>query len=206
MLFHLAWKIFVIGYYCQDTNFKSYTWQAPVSSVCGCILILMANMFLACRIYGLTESRLQSGLIVVLSATAFVFGVSTVILPWASKDSAAYISFDNTAENATMIIWHVLQAISEFFISAFLIRALLNNRTGFKKSDSLVQYLMRRVIELGLFAAIWSFAGVATWFLLPRYTIYALFEMTVGAIYTHVGVLSPQNLSIFTGALVLDDI
>ena len=37
-------------------------------------------------VYGLTKSRLQSGLIAVLSATAFVFGVSTLILPWASKD------------------------------------------------------------------------------------------------------------------------
>jgi len=146
----------------------------------------MANMFLACRIYGLTESRLQSGLIIVLSATAFVFGACTVILPWTSKDSAfAYTDFNNTAENATTIIWHVLQVTSEFFISTFLIRALLNNRTGFKKSDNLVQYLMRRVVELGLFAAIWSFAGVATWFLLPRHPVFALFEVTVGAIYTH---------------------
>jgi len=58
---------------------------------------------------------------------------------------------------------------------------------------------MRRVVQLGLFAAIWSFAGVATWFLLPRYTIYALFDVTVGAIYTHVGVLSPRGVSIFYG-------
>jgi len=65
---------------------------------------------------------------------------------------------------------------------------------------------MRNVIQLGLFAAIWSFARVGTWFLLPRYTIYALFEMTVGAIYTHVGVLSPRDLSIFMRMLVLDDI
>jgi len=42
--------------------------------------------------------------------------------------------------------------------------------------------------------------------LLPRYTVYALFEATVGAIYTHVGVISPRDLSIFTGMLVLDGI
>jgi len=29
----------------------------------------------------------------------------------------AFTDFDNTAENATTIIWHALQAISEFFIS-----------------------------------------------------------------------------------------
>ena len=85
-------------------------------------------------------------------------------------------------------------------------RALLKYRTGLKKSDSLVRYLMRHVIQLGLFAALWSFAGMATWFLLPRYTIYALFDVTVGAIYTHVGCSFSRNLSMFTQMLVLDDI
>jgi len=185
MLVHLAWNLFVIGY-CQATNFKSYTWQAPVSSVCQCVLVLMANTLLACRIYYLTGSRLQSGLVIVLSATAFVFGVCATILPWTSKVSIfIYTDFKNTAEYALTVIWHALQATSEIFLSAFLIRALLNSRFRSKKSDSVVLYLMRRVIQIGLFATIWSLAGAATWFLLPKYTIYALFTVTVGPIYTH---------------------
>ena len=68
----------------------------------------------------------------------------------------------------------------------FLTRALLNSRTGFEKSDNLVYYFTRRIIQLGLFAAIWSLAGMATWFLLPKYTVYAFFDMTAGPIYTHV--------------------
>jgi hypothetical protein len=33
----------------------------------------------------------------------------------------AYTDFDNTAENATTVIWHVLQATSEVFISGMSI-------------------------------------------------------------------------------------
>ena len=69
---------------------------------------------------------------------------------------------------------------------AFLTRALLNSRIGFEKSDTLVYYLTRRVIQLGLFAAIWSLGGMATWFLLPKYTVYGFFDMTTGSIYAHV--------------------
>jgi len=69
---------------------------------------------------------------------------------------------------------------------AFLTRALLNSRIGFEKVDNLVYYLTRRVIQLGLFAAIWSLGGMATWFLLPKYTVYGFFDMTTGSIYTHV--------------------
>ena len=80
----------------------------------------------------------------------------------------------------------------------FLIRALLKSRSGFKKSDSLVHYLTRRVVQLGLFAVIWSLAGMATWFLLPKYTVFAFFDMTSGSIYTHVSGSLSQNPSTFT--------
>ena len=35
----------------------------------------------------------------------------------------AFTDIDNTAENTITIIWHVLQAISEFFISSVSIRS-----------------------------------------------------------------------------------
>ena len=104
-----------------------------------------------------------------------------------------------------VVSWNVLQVISESLISGvsvhsslidvgifcnirlvFLIRVLLNSRSGLEKSDSLVHHVTRRVIQVGLFATTWSIAGVATWFLLPRHTVYTFFDMTAGSIYTHV--------------------
>jgi len=96
-----------------------------------------------------------------------------------------YTKFTSPAQNATSVVWHVLQAISEFLISAFLIRALLKSRSGFKRSDNLVRYFTRRIIQLGFFAVVWSLAGMATWFLLPKYTVFTIFDMTSGSIYTH---------------------
>jgi len=92
--------------------------------------------------------------------------------------------------------------MSDFSINiAFLTRALLNSRIGFEKSDNLVYYLT------GLFAAIWSLAGMATWFLLlPKYTVCAFFDMTTGSIYAHVSSLFFWNPSLSTGMAFLDDI
>ena len=69
----------------------------------------------------------------------------------------------------------------------FLTLALLQSRTGFQKSDGVVRYLVGRVVQIGFFAMLWTIAGLATWFLMPRYVIYALFDVTSGTIYTHVG-------------------
>jgi hypothetical protein len=83
---------------------------------------------------------------------------------------------------------------------------LLNSRSGLEKSDSLVHHVVRRVIQIGLFATTWSLVGMATWFLLPKYTVYAFFDMTVGSIYTHVSGPLSWNASVFTEMMLSDDI
>jgi uncharacterized membrane protein len=55
---------------------------------------------------------------------------------------------------------------------ALLIRVLLNTRSGLEKSVSRMHYLTRRVIQLGLFATLWSLAGMVTWFLLHHLRIF----------------------------------
>ena len=73
------------------------------------------------------------------------------------------------------------------FHVVFLSRALLKSRTGLQKSDSIVNYLLRRVIQIGFLAALWTVAGLATWFLLPKVLVFMFFSSTVGPMYTHVG-------------------
>jgi hypothetical protein len=63
----------------------------------------------------------------------------------------------------------------------------LRSRSGLEKTSNLIHYIARRVIQLGLFAMIWNFTAMATWFLMPKYTVWSFFDTTSGAVYTHVG-------------------
>ena len=81
------------------------------------------------------------------------------------------------------------------FHIVFLARALLKSRSGFEKSDSVVNYLTRQVIQIGLFANLSVIAGLATWFLLPKASVFLLFDLTLGPVYTHVSVYFLQILS-----------
>jgi hypothetical protein len=77
----------------------------------------------------------------------------------------------------------------------FLARALLKSRTGFQKSDSVVNYLTRRVIQIGLLAALWVVAALGTWFLLPETAAYRILDITTGPVYTHVSsFFLPSNM------------
>ena len=62
------------------------------------------------------------------------------------------------------------------------------SRNGLHKSDSIVNFLVRNVIQTGCLAAAWAIAALATWFWLSRNVmIYRIFDFTSGTIYTHVG-------------------
>ena len=85
------------------------------------------------------------------------------------------------------------------FHLVFLARALLKSRSGLEKSDSVVYYLTRQVIQIGFFATLSAIAGLAAWFLLPSVAVYKIFDATVGLMYTHVSSsFFPRLTNIYT--------
>lgn len=193
ILWDLAWNVYIVSY-ALITDPKSVTWQAFANSLCQVVLIMMANAFLAHRIYTLTQSRLQSGLVLAFSSMAFIVGVVNLSTTWKLKSNLQPFTH---AQLAASGIWHGLQAIAECFIMYFLTRALLKSRSGMKTSDSIVHHFVRNAVQSGLFATIWSLAALGTYFLLPKWTIYTIFDLTSGSIYTHMifdGLLSRTRL------------
>jgi hypothetical protein len=79
--------------------------------------------------------------------------------------------------------------------TVFLTRALLKSRSGSQRPDNIVNCLIRSVIQIGLLGTIWALAGLTTWFFMRRAVIYEIFDLTVGSIYTHVGVSSIRYIA-----------
>jgi len=85
----------------------------------------------------------------------------------------------------------------------FLSRGLLGARSGLKRSNSVVNQLVRNAVQTGLFAMTWSMVALGTYPLLPDNTVYTVFDATSGLIYTHVSDrLFRASWHIFTGGRV----
>ncbi|KAI0250855.1 hypothetical protein BJV78DRAFT_523801 [Lactifluus subvellereus] len=186
-LWQMAWSIFITNYG-LPLKPQACTWGSLVHSVCQCVLVLSANVFLAMRIYSLTKSRLLSGLVMAFSTSAFIVGIVTTVITWDGSLASSYLAtlYLSTTQKAMSVLWHGFQAIAECLITVFLARALLKSRTGLQRSDSVVNYLIRQVIQIGFFATLWAIAELATWFLLPSAAAYKIFDATAGPMYTHV--------------------
>ena len=70
--------------------------------------------------------------------------------------------------------------------TVLLTRALRNSRSGHQRTDNVLKRIVRRVAQIGLLGTIFALAGLTTWFFLQSATIYVIFDMSVGPIYTNV--------------------
>ncbi|KAH9973207.1 hypothetical protein BGW80DRAFT_257035 [Lactifluus volemus] len=181
-----------------------YIFASIAQSVGQSVLVLSANIFLAIRIHTLTKSRLQTGLVIAFSISAFLVGLfltynSTAIMigiadtmiflqgvPSALQTELSGGFSLSTIQKVTAVVCYGLQVIAECLIMVFLSWALLKSRSGVQKSDSVVNYLVRRVIQIGFLASFWTIIGWATWFFLPNELAFLLFSATAGPLYTHV--------------------
>ncbi|KAI0292309.1 hypothetical protein BC826DRAFT_1186574 [Russula brevipes] len=154
-------------------------WEGPANSLCQVAIILSANVFLASRIHSLTNSRVQSGVVIALSTVAFALGIYTTVTTWLTPGAST-----GTAQRAISIIWHAVQALVECLITFFLSRVLLKSRSGIRRSDLIVNHLVRGAIQTGCLATLWAIASSITWFFLPHVMAFRIFDITSGTVYT----------------------
>jgi len=72
------------------------------------------------------------------------------------------------------------------FRTVLLAWALLKSRSGHQRTDSVVNRIVRSVVQIGLLGTLSALVGLTTWFFLRSAPIYIIFDMTVGPIYTNV--------------------
>lgn len=76
----------------------------------------------------------------------------------------------------------------------FLVRALLKARSGVQRSDLIVKFLVRNVVQTAALATIWAIAALVAWFWVKSILVYRVFDITSGTVYTHVSVPSLAGL------------
>ena len=168
----------------------------------------------------MTKSLAQSLTPMFFSIVAFVLGMVTIAASdWSPVERCVVIILNtqppidiihspDSYKYATSVVWYVSQTMAECLISCkphflflvkwaprltfvvILVRALLKARSGMKRSNSVVRYLVRNIIQTAALATIWSIAALVSWFWLERIVLYTIFDKTSGTVYTHVSVFS----------------
>ncbi|KAJ6588640.1 hypothetical protein B0H19DRAFT_1248263 [Mycena capillaripes] len=176
---YAAWQTCVEDYG-NLASFAFVSWTIPFTAVATSVAAIITQFFLAYRVFFLTRRKLLVGIICVSSIIGLVFGFVAGIMSGVIKEVAKFgplVPF--------VILWLTFQSLSDFLITASLVAALARSRTGFRKTDTVINRLIQGAIETGTFASMFALADLFSFVFFRNTNLYAMFAFPIGRIYTN---------------------
>lgn len=182
----LGYQLYVICVVFQNPDPYSLlrVWPFEFAAVTQSMSAFIVTLVLIHRLYRLTNGNMWlAGGLCVFSLAVFIIGFTAGIRMWTFDFSKGMAGFD-VVENL-LIVWHSVEAAMNVSISGALIWVLSRSRTGFRRTDSLINLLIRGALQTGCFATIFSVITVATYVTQPVTTsIFVIFTLPLGRIYS----------------------
>ncbi|KAH0832972.1 hypothetical protein J3R83DRAFT_11950 [Lanmaoa asiatica] len=138
------------------------------------------ELSLCCRIWRLTGSKILYGVVIALAIPSFILGMTCAIKAWIIK-----VLSELPRITPLVIAWLSMQFVVDTFITTTLTIIFSRSRTGFRKTDTILNRLTRGAIQTGLFAGIFSMGDLITFIVLPNTNLYGMFAIPIGRIYTN---------------------
>jgi hypothetical protein len=174
-----AWELCVTNYG-NPASLASVSWTIPFTAVATALAAIITQFFLGHRVYVLTKNIPVTVAIGVLSILGFIFGTYAGIYSGILKEVAKF-----TPLEPLVICWLGFQTAADLLITSVLCFVLSSSRTGFRRTDTIINRLIRGAVQTGVFACIFALADMFS-FLLHRETyLYAMFAYPLGRIYTN---------------------
>ncbi|KAJ7457607.1 hypothetical protein B0H11DRAFT_1738182, partial [Mycena galericulata] len=171
-----------VANYPNPSSLAYVGWTIPFTAVATSLTAIITQIFLGHRVFLLTNSKALFVLINILSVLGFVFGCMAGIKSGLIDD----FEMQSLAPLAPYVTaWLALQTSADLLITMCLSIALARSKTGFRTTDTIINRLIVGAIQTGLFASIFSIAGLFSFLLHRNTNLYAMFAYPIGRIYTN---------------------
>ncbi|KAK1231373.1 hypothetical protein PQX77_005515 [Marasmius sp. AFHP31] len=183
--FYGAWEMCVTNY-ANPAALARVSWTIPFTAATTAVCALLAQAFLGHRVLILTKNKVVVAVIGLLSLVGCIFGIVAGIK---SGIIAEIAKFD--ALQPYVIAWYILilynkPTAADVLITAVLSIVLSRSRTGFRRTDNIINRLIRGAVQTGFFVSLFAMGDLVS-FLLAQHTgnLYAFFAFPLGRIYTN---------------------
>ncbi|KAK7691517.1 hypothetical protein QCA50_004916 [Cerrena zonata] len=155
-------------------------WPYMWTPIATCLAAIVTQTFLGYRIYRLSKNIYLYIFIMTAAVPGFVLGFIAGVRAMIIKVFA-----DLVVLSPVVIGWLSLQVVSDVMITISLIIILSRSRTGFRKTDTVLNKLIRGAVQTGLFAGIFSIGDLICFLKVPQTNLYGMFAIPIGRIYTN---------------------
>ncbi|KAJ7112663.1 hypothetical protein C8R44DRAFT_985083 [Mycena epipterygia] len=179
--------VYLLWFYCV-TNFVNpqvvgnILWPYPLTALTTAALALINQTFQCWRIYVFTKSKILVGIILAAALAAFGMGVAAAI------QSSTLISSELAKLAALQPVIEAnlaSQCAVDVLIAIILCIMFSYSKTSIKRTDKVLNRLIRTAIQSGFFTGIFALGNLLSLHFSPGTYMLALFALPIGQIYTH---------------------
>ncbi|KAJ7512897.1 hypothetical protein B0H11DRAFT_1947892 [Mycena galericulata] len=175
-----AWRMCVTNFNMPE-SLRFVDWAVPFTSIATSLSALVTQIFLGHRVFQLTKSKPLIAVLAVLCLGSFVFGCIAGIKAYVIREIA-----DFGPLIPLVIARFSLLSCADLLIAVVLIYALSRSKTDFRRTDKIINSLIRNAIQSGLLVTIVSLGDLFLFAFFSSTNLYSLFVYPLGRIYTSV--------------------
>jgi len=178
-LIHMAWTYLILSFSNNKKELLRHQWPCASTGVVTAVTALLTQLFLAYRILRLTNRYVYSVLLFLILgsfASGMVYGI---------KVFSISSVLDMHKLNKHMSIWLSLESTADISIAGALIVSLSHSRTGFKRSNTVINRLLRASVQTGLFPTIFAVLSFTLLLTRPSALLYDTFAFPISRLYTN---------------------
>ncbi|KAG6837317.1 hypothetical protein H0H93_011412 [Arthromyces matolae] len=179
MAIYAGWEMCVTNY-ANPANLAFVSWTIPFTACATSLAAILTQFFLGHRVWILTKNVVFVSMIGLCSVVGFIFGIYAGVRSGIIHEVAHFGPL-----KPFVICWLGFQTAADLLITFVLSAVLSRSRTGFRKTDTIINRLIRGAIQTGLFASIFALADLFSFVLHGDTNLYAMFAFPIGRIYTN---------------------
>ncbi|KAJ3491476.1 hypothetical protein NLI96_g727 [Meripilus lineatus] len=172
--------VYCVTNYGNPEIFSVALWPYTLTPIATAVAALLTQAFLGYRILRLTGSWILFGIVIAVSVPSAILGIACGTRAWIIK-----VMSELPKLNGLVTAWLALQSAVDIYITLVLSIVLWRSKTGFRRTDSVLNSLIRGSIQTGLFATIFSLGDLITFLKAPLTNFYGMFAFPIGRIYTN---------------------
>ncbi|KAG6911071.1 hypothetical protein DXG01_004586 [Tephrocybe rancida] len=155
-------------------------WSYIVSTIILSTTAFVVHILLTYRIYRLMDcNKIIGGFIVLLTLASWAVGICTTVTVTGLGRLAK-------AESLKILLtfWLSFDVALDLFIALTLIILLLRSRSGFQKSNSVINRLVRAALQTGFLVAIFTMTSLILYLKYPTSQYYGILGLPAGRVYS----------------------
>ncbi|KAI0337231.1 hypothetical protein BDW22DRAFT_1433528 [Trametopsis cervina] len=179
-VFIVFWIYDIVILHFNDLNaLNTANWVFATEPAMTGIVATIVQLFFAWRIHKLMKNPFITVFVVLTALTSIVGGIGTAISIHFTPNFVDFQDF-----KVVVIVWLIGASVCDLTITTVLTWHLRRHRTGFSKTDDMLNKIIRVTVSNGLITSIWATVDLIVFLANPT-GLHLLFNIPLSKLYTN---------------------